>query len=36
MEEEIKKQIIDVINKFDRVDILEYIYVFIKNKFKVG
>ena len=36
MEEEIKKQIIDVINKIDRVDILEYIYVFIKNKFKVG
>lgn len=36
MEEDIKKQIIDMINKIDRVDILEYIYVFIKNKFKVG
>ena len=35
MEEDIKKQIIDMINKIERVDILEYIYVFIKNKFKL-
>lgn len=31
-----KEKIIEIINKIDRIDILEYIYYFLKGKFKVG
>lgn len=31
-----KEKIIDIVNSIERLDILEYIYYFLKSKFKVG
>lgn len=31
-----KEKIIEVVNSIERLDILEYIYYFLKAKFKVG
>lgn len=31
-----KEKIVEIINGIERIDILEYIYYFLKTKFKVG
>lgn len=31
-----KEKIIEVVNSIERLDMLEYIYYFLKEKFKVG